>query len=185
MARKTSCPRRRASSNPGPHPLDARLRGHDTTPQGPHGLAVYLRNGHLILFRCNAAVSLGPVGNNGLLSVYGEVNATVAYNQVPPCGCGRALCSAIPSPDMGRGGCGSAVYYPIQHKRINLVTVRHTVDPGWGPECAYEVINITANKQGQQLVKSTVGLSSARDEAEDENTAMAALIMACSQGPEA
>src|SRR5712691_7367633 len=46
MAKKTSCPRRRASSNPGAHPLGSRLRGNDTTPQGPHGLAVYLRNGH-------------------------------------------------------------------------------------------------------------------------------------------
>src|SRR5712691_702383 len=48
MAKKTSCPRRRASSNPGRHPLDSRLRGNDPTPQGPHGLAVYLRNGHLV-----------------------------------------------------------------------------------------------------------------------------------------
>jgi len=60
MARKTSCPRRRASSNPGAHPLDSRLRGNDPTPQGPHGLAVYLRNGHLGIYGKQHLTDIAP-----------------------------------------------------------------------------------------------------------------------------
>ena len=43
-ARRTSCPRTRASSSHAPCLLDARFRGNDARPQA---LAVYLGNGHL------------------------------------------------------------------------------------------------------------------------------------------
>ena len=47
-ASRTSCPRRRASSSHAPRLLDSRFRGNDARLQV---LAVYLRNGHLGIFR--------------------------------------------------------------------------------------------------------------------------------------